>query len=68
MRRRQMYPKVKCYGGLYRAKRQPLQNALLEEIKQAVKSMPLTKYGSSDEVTLVGAEEKKNWKDALGWD
>lgn len=67
MRRRQKYPKVKCYGGLYRARRQPLQDSLLEEIKQAVKCMPMTKYGSSDEVTLVGGEEKK-WKDALGWD
>jgi hypothetical protein len=68
MRRRQKYPRVKCYGGLYRARRQPLQDALLEEIKEAVKDMPLAKYGSSDEVTLVGSEEKKKWSDVLSWD
>lgn len=69
MRRRQKYPKVKCYGGLYRARRQPLRDALLEEIKETVKGMPLTKFGSTDEVTLVGSEEKeKKWSDALGWE
>lgn len=68
MSRRQKWPRVKCYGGLYRPRRQPLQDALLEEIKVAVKDMPLGKYGSNDEVTLVGSEEKKKWSDVLGWD
>lgn len=53
--RRRNYPKVKILGGLYSVRREPKDDPILREIKDAVNGMPVQRHSSSGEVTLMGA-------------
>jgi hypothetical protein len=55
MRRRKLYPKVKKMGGLYSVARQPVDDPLLDEIKERMKKMPLVRATSDSEVMSMGS-------------
>ena len=46
-------------GGLYSVRRQPTLDPLVEEVRAAVKGMPLENQCSSETATLVGSETEK---------
>lgn len=55
MQRRRLYPRVRRLGGLYFAPEQPVDDPLLDEIKEMMKKMPLTRGPTDGEVALVGS-------------
>ena len=70
MQRRKNYPKVKKFGGLYSVRKQPRNDPLIQEVKDAVKSMPLNRQFSSGEVTLAESgvtKESTKWKCIATW-
>lgn len=51
--RRKNYPRVKILGGLYSARREPKNDPIIREIKDAVNCMSIQRHAPSGEFTLV---------------
>lgn len=57
LKRRRYYPRVKILGGLYSIRREPKDDPMIREIKNAVNGMPTQRYPSGAQGTLVGSSD-----------
>jgi hypothetical protein len=53
LNRRKNYPRVKILGGLYSVRREPKDDPISREIKDAVNCMPVQRHVLRSAVTLV---------------
>ena len=59
LKRRKTYPRVKILGGLYSIRREPKNDSIIREIKEAVNVMPVQGHSSSGDIALIKSSDVK---------